>query len=294
MSRSSGRRAGALGTNILGTRTSKPNTVPSTVLKVLLCLLGHGRKSIVTHEPSAGLRRALASGSAGLVAAVAGRHGGVLVGVLQGAEVTEFLDGRAVAGDADETEFLLGGVTFFGIFIHEATRVDRGHLGRVEGGDFFEFTGGFGAAVFGEAGCMIRFVRSKRQPNLQDWHGVVLEVVDFLSPCGGLESRRVTPGVVVEGKEVSTLIVSAAVHVVGSLKTVRVNIGSRVSNRNFAVTTSSNVLLHVTRYGLDPWSSGTSVDAVDVLVSREEQKGVVVLLELIDSGKDVLQVHVVV
>ena len=134
----------------------------------------------------------------------------------------------------------------------------------------------------------------ERWINSQNWFGEVLEIVDFLGPCGGLESRRVTPRVIIEGKEISTLVVSAAIHIVCSLKTVCVDIGGGVANRNLAVTTSSNVLLHVACHSLDPGGSHTSVDAVDVFVSREEQKSVVVFLELINGGKDVLQVDMVV
>ncbi len=130
--------------------------------------------------------------------------------------------------------------------------------------------------------------------NLQNWYRVVLEVRYLPFPCGGGKSRRVTPRVIVESKEVSSFISSAAVHVVGSFETVIVDVCSGISNRDGPVTTSTNVLLHVTRYSLDIRSTRTSVDAVDILVSRKEQKCVVVFLELIDGGEDVLQVDMVV
>ena len=79
-----------------------------------------------------------------------------------------------------------------------------------------------------------------------------------------------------------------------SLKTVVINIGGRVSNRDRAVSTGTDVLLHIARYGLDPWSSHAGLDVVNIFISREEQKCVVVFLELIDCGKDILQVDMVV
>ena len=130
--------------------------------------------------------------------------------------------------------------------------------------------------------------------DLQDRHRVILEVGDLLGPGGGGKGRWITPGVIVESEEVSSLVVSAAIHVVSSFETVVINVCGRVSNRNRAVTTTANVLLHITRYSLDPWGSCTSVDVVDDFVSGEEQKSVIVLLELINGGKDVLQVDMVV
>lgn len=108
------------------------------------------------------------------------------------------------------------------------------------------------------------------EANLQDRHGVVFEIIYLPLPRGGGERRRGTPGVVVESKEVSSLIISTAVHVVGGFETVVINICGGVSNWDGAVTTSTNILLHVTRYSLDIRSSCASIDAVDDLVSREE------------------------
>ena len=128
------------------------------------------------------MRWALAGGSAGFVSVVAGGHGGVLKGVDDGLEIRLFGEG-AVAVDFDETEFLLRFVGFDGVFVDEAAGVDGSHLARVKGGDFFEVAGGFGATVFGQAGRVISVGRAwKVFMNLQDWHGKVLEIVDFSRP----------------------------------------------------------------------------------------------------------------
>ena len=92
----------------------------------------------------------MASGSAGFVAAIAGGQWGVLEGVCQGLEVG-LLSDCTITVDFDKTELLLVAIAFLGVFVDEATRVDRGHLARVKGADLFEFTIGFGATVFGKA-----------------------------------------------------------------------------------------------------------------------------------------------
>ena len=84
-----------------------------------------------------------------MVAAVAGRAGGACEGGLQGGEVREFGDGVAVELDKTVFGFLLG------VFVDETAGVDAGHFGVVERGYFFECTGVFIAAVFGQANQVV-------------------------------------------------------------------------------------------------------------------------------------------
>lgn len=70
----------------------------------------------------------------------------------------------------------------------------------------------------------------------------------------------------------------------------RTNIGSRVTDRNLAIVAFANVLFDIPCYGLDVRSSVTGRDVVDQLVAGEEQKKIIVFLELVHGGKHVLQV----
>lgn len=113
-------------------------------------------------------------------------------------------------------------------------------------------------------------------------------------PAGSGEGRRITPGVVVERKEITALIRGTAVHVLGHLETVRIDIRGRVSNGNLAVSTSGDVASHVTGDGLDVGSAGGGGIIVDDLVSGEEGQHVGVVGKRIDGRKDVLEVDGVV
>lgn len=55
--------------------------------------------------------------------------------------------------------------------------------------------------------------------DLQDGNGIVAEGVHLWFPCL-LEGRWVTPAVVVEGKEVASLIIGSAVKIMSGLDTV--------------------------------------------------------------------------
>ena len=58
--------------------------------------------------------------------------------------------------------------------------------------------------------------------DLQNWHRVVLEIVNLFRPRRLLEVGRATPAVVIEGEEINTRIVSATVHVFGSLHSISI------------------------------------------------------------------------
>jgi hypothetical protein len=109
-----------------------------------------------------------------------------------------------------------------------------------------------------------------------------------------LERRRITPRVVVESKEIATLISGSTVHVFSHLEAVGVDIGSGVSNRDLTVSPASNVLSHITSNGLDVWCTISGSVIVDNLVSREESQCIGVVGKCIDSSKDVLEVDSVV
>ena len=100
-------------------------------------------------------------------------------------------------------------------------------------------------------------------------------MLDLLVPASLGEGRGITPRVVVESVEVTALVVGAAVHVLGHLEAVALDIGGRVSNGNLAVAARANVLSQITGDGLDVRSSGGGGVVVNDLVAGEEKEKVV-------------------
>jgi hypothetical protein len=119
-------------------------------------------------------------------------------------------------------------------------------------------------------------------------------LLHLLAPTRGREGGRIAPGVVVESEEVTADIGATAVHILGHLETVRIDISGRVSDRNASVRAGFDVLLHVTRDGLYVGSGEGSIRAVENLVGRVVQEGVVVLGKSVNSGKDALKIDIVV
>ena len=151
-------------------------------------------------------------------------------------------------------------------------------MGAVEGGNFLEFTGSLDTAVFRE----------------EDGDRVVAECLNLLLPCGGLVGGGIAPRIVVEREEVAALVVGTAVHVVGGLDTVVIDISGGVANRDLAVFAVANVLLQVTSDGFDVWCRVGRLNAVDDFVSGEEKQSVTVGLEYIDRGEETLKIFGVV
>lgn len=264
----SGLRAG-----ILATLAAEALALTSTASQVLLGGGGNSGQGITLNVPVGGVLRGAAAGTASaVVLAVAGGVVGLLEGSLQGVVVGQLLDG--VAADLDQT--VVAGL--LGVLIDETTGVDTGHLGGVESADLLELTGVGVAAVFGK----------------EERNTVAGEVLDLLVPAGNLERGGVAPGVVVEGEEVTALIFGTAVHVLGHLQTVGVDIGSGVTDGDLAQIVTSQERTDVTSDGLDVRSSGRGGTVVDDLVTGEEGQSVVVLGEHLDRGEDVLKVDVVV
>jgi len=138
------------------------------------------------------------------------------------------------------------------------------------------------------------FELSARDACLQERKAVVAVLLDLLVPASLGEGRWVTPRVVVESVEVTALVVGAAVHVLGHLEAVALDVGGRVSNGNLTVAARADVLSQVTGDGLDVRSSGGGGVVVDDLVAGEEEKGVVVVGESVNGGEQALEVDLVV
>ncbi len=66
------------------------------------------------------------------------------------------------------------------------------------------------------------------------------------------------------------------------------NVGRRIANGNCSISSSSDILLDVSRYGLDPFRRIAGGYIVDDFVGRKKQESVVVVLELIDGREDIL------
>lgn len=279
--------AGALG---LAARAGETVTLASTILHVLLGGLRHGGERVRVNLPVLVLLGAFVGATGLVVATVTLRVVGLLKGGLESVKVGEFLEIVTVNLDQTVVAILLG------VFVDKTTRVDTGHLGGVQSADLLPLALVGVAAVFGK----------------EEGQTVVLEHVHLLVPARGGEGRGVTPGVVVESEEVATLVVGTAVHVLGHLQTVAVDIGlislasiqgnkekkkrtySRVSNRDGTEIPLTQVLTNVTGDGLDVRGRGGGLVVVDNLVTGEEGQGVLVLGEHLDGSEDVLQVDVVV
>lgn len=87
---------------------------------------------------------------------------------------------------------------------------------------------------------------------------------------GSLEGGHTAPLIVVEGEEITTLLITTTVEIIRRLVTVGLNIGSRVPNRDLSVVVSLDVLPHVTLDGLRVRCGRSSVVAVDDFVTGEE------------------------
>lgn len=275
---SHGARAGGSGASggsagVHAAAAAEALALASTLLKVLLSWLGNGRQRVARDIPVGGvLGWARVGATSAVVVTAAGGVVGLGEGSLEGVVIGQLLD--AVAADLDQA--VVAGL--LGVLVDQTTRVDAGHLGRVESTDLLELTGVGVAAVLGE----------------EERDTVAGEVLHLLVPAGDLERRGITPGVVVEGEEVTALVICTTVHVLGHLEAVGIDVGSRVPNRNVTQVASTQVRANVTSDSLDVGSSLGRGAIVDNLVAGEEGQGVVILSEHVDGSEDVLKVDVVV
>ena len=129
---------------------------------------------------------------------------------------------------------------------------------------------------------------------LQDRNAVVAELLDFLIPTSTLEGLGIAPGVIIEGVEVRADRVLTAVHVVGHFIAVRFDIGSAISDGNFAQLASVQVRLNITSDGLNERSAVGCGIIVDDLITGEEEQCVGIGSKLLNGGEDALEVDLVV
>ena len=114
-------------------------------------------------------------------------------------------------------------------------------------------------------------------------------------PPGLFETRRIAPGVVIEGKEITSLVVGTTVHVFGCLVTVGRNICSGVAYRDFAVSTVSKVLPHIASDRFDiRGCSGGCRRFINNLVAGEESQGVGVWCKCVNGSEYALKINIVV
>jgi hypothetical protein len=284
---------GRLAAGVLATVTLETRALAGAVLHVRVGTVGDGGQlagTEVLDVPGVAGGGALASLAVGLVAAVA--LGGGVVGELLHEVLEVVVLGVGVA--VDRAEAVLG--FLLGVFVDETAGVDGGHVGVVEGLDGAEGTGVGVAAVLGEAGIEVSMRASCElcEFNLQERNAVVAVLLDLLVPAGLLEGRRVTPRVVVESVEVAALVVGAAVHVLGHLEAVALDIGGGVTDGDLAVATAADVLPQVTSDGLDVGRAVAGLVIVNDLVTGEEEEGVVVVCEGVNGGEQALEVDLVV
>ena len=257
----------------VGAVTLKTRASAGAIIHVLLCVGRHGRQSGRADLPVLGLRRAFGSRAGGLVAAITSRVVGGLESLLKTLEVGVGLD-IAARVDLDETV----AIGLDGVLVSKTTRVDAGHVGRVESSNLAPVTAVGDAAVLGE----------------KDGLAVVLVELDLLVPARLGEGRGVAPGVVVEGEEVRALVVRAAVEEEGLLLDVLGDIGGGITDRDLTGRPVANVALHVTGNSLDVSGCAGVVALVDDLITGEEEEKVAVVVERVDCGEDRLEVDIVV
>ena len=130
--------------------------------------------------------------------------------------------------------------------------------------------------------------------NSQNGDAVVGELLYLDVPARRLVRRGIAPGVVVETEKVAADRVVAAVHVIGHLVAVGLNVGGGVADGDLAETTGVHVRLEVTSDGLNVRSAVSRLVIVDDFVAREEQQSVVVLGEHLDGSEQALEVDLVV
>lgn len=273
LARAGGGSASGLGTSVLGAVTLETIALTSTVLQVLLGGLWDGGESVTGDSPVGSVLLGAGVGAAsGVVVTVALGVGGLVKSLLQSIVVLQGLD--TVIGDLDQTVV----AALLRILVDETTGVDTGHLGGVKSLNLLELTGVGVATVLG---------KEQRKT-------VASEVLDLLVPARGGEGGGVAPGVVVESEEVGALVIGTAVHVLGHLETVGVDISGGVTDGNLTQVLGLQVGTQVTSDGLDIGGGLGGRTVVDNLVTGEESEGVGVTSELVDSSEDVLQVDVVV
>lgn len=273
IARALGSSTGGLDARVLGTLARETFTLTGTLGQVLLGGGGHGGESIGGDIPVGLLHLGAAGGTtSGVVVAIATRVVGLLESSLESLIV--LVGGDLVTGDLGQAVL----VGLLAVLVDQTTGVNAGHLFGVQGANLVELTGVGVAAVLGE----------------EEGKSVASEVLHLLVPAGSGEGRGITPGVVVKGEEVTTLVVGTAVHVLGHLETVGVNIGGGVTDGHLTELTGAEESAHITGDGLNVRSGLRGGAVVDNLVTGEEGKGVIVLSELLHGCEDVLEVDIVV
>lgn len=243
-----------------------------SVLHVLLDGRGGSRDELVGDLPVGRGGRALGSGGVGVKLAVTRGVGGVLE---CGGQLLEVLVGGDLAIlDLDDTV----SVGLDRVLVGNATGEDSGHVGGVKSGNLAPGTLVLNAAVLGQ----------------EQGDAVTRVLFDLGLPARLFKVRRVAPGVVVEGKEVGTRAVVAAVEVLELLDNVLGHIGGGVSGRDGAVAAGVDVVLDVTGDSTDIRGGAGGLLVVDDLVAAEEKQGVGVVGEGVHGGEDGLQVLLVV
>ena len=259
-----------LGTIALNLET---RTRADATLHVLLGLRGHRRNQRGVHVPVGVRSRALDRVSRRLAGGGVGGGWVGLEGRLEVIVLIQRLD--SVAFNLNDAVLVI----LIRVLVHETTGVDTSHFLVHQGLNLFKLARAVGdAAVLGQ----------------ENGKTVVGEVLNLLVPARSLEVG-VAPRVVVEGKEVGAHAVRATVHIHGRLHAVGGDIGSRIADGHLAQTLAADVVLHVTRKGLDVGSRKIRARlVVDDLVAREESESVGVASEHVDRGEDALEEHGVV
>lgn len=123
----------------------------------------------------------------------------------------------------------------------------------------------------------------------QKREAVVFEGLDLLIPARLCEAGA-APRVIVEGEEIGADVIRAAVHVLGGLDTVFVDVSGGVAHRNLAKLASLDECLDITSDCLDVRGGVVLFFLANDLVAGEKGQRVVVLGKLAHGSKNVLQI----
>jgi hypothetical protein len=111
----------------------------------------------------------------------------------------------------------------------------------------------------------------KRKESLQDRDPIVREVLNLLIPPRDLERRRITPTVIIKGKEITPLIIRPTVHILRHLQPIAIHIRSRVAHRDLSIAHTPNILSHIPRNRLNIRRRRRRRIVIDNLIPTKER-----------------------
>lgn len=133
-----------------------------------------------------------------------------------------------------------------------------------------------------------------RTTSLQERDSVACVVGNEGVPAGGGKGGWIAPRVVVDSIEVGSLVISSTVHIISHDLLVLLHVCSRVADWDRAISSTADILLHISGHGFDVGCAVRVACVVDDFVAGQEGHSIGVISKRIDSGEDGLEVDAVV